>query len=490
MSHRVLIIEDSQTFSHALKEVIQSKLSVEVDIAASYQEAKQLVENPAIHYFATTIDYNLPDAPNGEAIDLMVSLNIPSIVFTGNTDRDVRRALWERGISDYASKSGVYNFEYVANMVKRIFDNQYIEVLIVDDSLLDRKRIEHLLQKQGLVTHTANSATNALKILESAPNICLAIVDYYMEVTDGAALSGKLRESLSREEFAIIGISAATDPSVSADIMKSGADDFLFKPYLPEELFCRVNQAIERIEAYRSLNDLNQTKNRFIGMAAHDIRGPLGAIHTASKMLRKDIADSHRKQKLFEMIESNSDSLLHLLDTLLDVSAIESGDNQANFTRINLTELVKERITLFETNAHEKQQRFVCNLEEGVTADIDELKIKQVFDNLITNSVKYSLPNKSIKIKLVSEQAHAVFSIEDGGPGIPTHEQEKLFVPFELLSHDTTGGEKRSGIGLVIAKSIVDMHNGSIIYRNDEEVHSTVLPYTAIGTNRLAILAL
>ena len=232
MQDKVLIIEDTRSFALLLQKLLLDDSKVETDIAYSMQEAKELIEKNSSQYFASVVDLNLPDAPNGEATDLVVAANIPALVFTGTDDQSLKEELWDRGISDYASKTGAHSLEYICWIVNRIRNNRDVEILVVDDSIVARKSMGKLLKTQRYKVHAARSGTEALQIMEANPNISVAIIDCFMDGMDGFQLSSLLRDKYSRESLEIIGISSQGRRALSAQFIKAGANDFLIKPFI------------------------------------------------------------------------------------------------------------------------------------------------------------------------------------------------------------------------------------------------------------------
>lgn len=470
---KILLIEDSKSFAAILVEIIGKNHGFETDVAEDLAAAKNLVEQNHRDYFAAIVDYHLPDAPEGEAIDLTVNANIPSVVFTGKSGAAIEEDLWSKGIADYANKHGTYNLEYVTWMVNRLHLNREVEVLVVDDSSVARKSISRLLNRQAFKVHMAESGEEALKVLDTNPGIRIAVIDCNMEGMSGFALTMRIRESHSRAKLEIIGISSQGGRSMAAEFIKSGASDFVLKPLIPEEFLCRINNAVDRIEAYFELDKLNKVKNQFLGTAAHDIRGPLGSIKTASDFLLKRAPSPERSAKLLNMINSSSVDLLELLETLLDISVIESGVPQLSKENVNISEAIQERIELYQSEASGKGITIRQKVAGDVSASVDPIKIKQVFDNLITNAIKYSEQENTVSIKLTADAETFTISVQDAGPGIPVDEQGHLFKAFSVLSTKATGGEKKTGLGLAITKSIVDAHEGKISYQHDDANHST-----------------
>ena len=131
---KILIVEDSEMVMRVLRHLIQNTLPYEASYAASFAQANILCEMPGNDFFAALVDLNLPDAPNGEVVDLTLSNKIPTIVLTGSYDEQRREQLFAKGIVDYVTKEGRYAYSKAVNMIDRLERNQHIQVLAVDDS--------------------------------------------------------------------------------------------------------------------------------------------------------------------------------------------------------------------------------------------------------------------------------------------------------------------------------------------------------------------
>ncbi|WP_369434277.1 response regulator [Psychromonas sp. MME1] len=130
----ILVVEDSQMFTRMLTRKIESVDQFEVIAVASFNELKLLLAENRHTFFASLLDVNLPDAPNGEVIDYVLDHNIPSIVFTGKLDQLFRDNIYKKGVVDYILKEGPANVEYVISLLKQLLRNQTKTILIVDDS--------------------------------------------------------------------------------------------------------------------------------------------------------------------------------------------------------------------------------------------------------------------------------------------------------------------------------------------------------------------
>ena len=216
--------------------------------------------------------------------------------------------------------------------------------------------------------------------------------------------------------------------------------------------------------ANKKLVELNELKNKFLGIASHDLRNPLASIRGYSKFLLdkgRQVKEDTR-QEFLTTIKNVSGNMLELISNLLDISVIESGQLQLNPEKSSIKKLAEEKIHLQQILADKKNIVLHADLEEIPEFYFDANRMGQVVDNLLSNAVKYSPPDKEIFIKLVSNEETMTLSVKDEGPGISLDEQGQLFQHFKKLSARPTGGESSSGLGLAIAQRIVEEHQGDI----------------------------
>lgn len=213
------------------------------------------------------------------------------------------------------------------------------------------------------------------------------------------------------------------------------------------------------------LDQLNQLKNQFLGMAAHDLRNPIGSIMMFSEFILDEQSDSisDELKQIIEIIKSSSSFMLHLLDELLDVVKIESGKLELKYEKTGLEDFLRKKIAVNAIIAQGKQIKIALNLPEPLPLlEFDPTKIEQVLNNLISNAIKFSFPQTTITISAFSTGNEVVVSVSDQGQGIRKEDLDKLFKPFSKLSSRGTAGEKSTGLGLSIAKRIIIGHLGRI----------------------------
>jgi signal transduction histidine kinase len=220
----------------------------------------------------------------------------------------------------------------------------------------------------------------------------------------------------------------------------------------------------ELTRANQKLVELNDLKNKFLGIASHDLRNPLASIRGYSKFLLDkgtEVKEETRKEFL-TTIKNVSGNMLELIGNLLDISVIESGQLKLNPDRASMKKLAEEKIHLQQILADRKNIKLHADLQDVPEFYFDVNRMGQVLDNLLSNAVKYSPADKEVFVKLVSQDGTVTFSVKDEGPGISPDEQGQLFQHFRKLSARPTGGESSSGLGLAIAQRIVEEHQGSI----------------------------
>jgi signal transduction histidine kinase len=209
------------------------------------------------------------------------------------------------------------------------------------------------------------------------------------------------------------------------------------------------------------LKALNEQKNEFLGMAAHDLRNPIGVIQGFSELLEEQVDDELKEYS--SMISKESSKMMQLLNDLLDISKIEAGRLDLKTTKSDYIALAKQNIKINNFIAQKKNIKIVSDFEiTNQILEIDEGKIEQVLNNLLSNATKYSYPDSKIIVKIFREGNHVVTQIIDQGQGIPEKEIEEIFNPFKKTSVHPTGSESSHGLGLAIVKKIVEGHKGNI----------------------------
>lgn len=227
---------------------------------------------------------------------------------------------------------------------------------------------------------------------------------------------------------------------------------FLFIMHIQynKELIHRKNQDLVR---------LNQDKNEFLGIAAHDLKNPLSAIQGLSEEIETNF-DELSKEEIVEfagLITGSSRRMFALISNLLDVSAIESGKFDFHFEHIDLLPILQHIIDTYQKAATAKHiQIHLDTAAKTCFAYVDRDTAYQILDNLISNAVKYSPWHRAVYISLQAEETFIRCVVKDEGPGLSHGDQQKLFNKFSRLSNQPTNNEHSTGLGLFIVKKLVE----------------------------------
>lgn len=215
----------------------------------------------------------------------------------------------------------------------------------------------------------------------------------------------------------------------------------------------------------RELDLLNERKNELIGMVAHDLRTPLGAISAYSNLLASELGPtlSPAHRELLDTILDLSAFMSALVTDILDVSSIESGRPRLDRRPRPVAPVLRRAAQIHAVLARKKGIAIEVRAEEqGVFCAIDARKIDQVLNNLVGNAIKFSPRGGRVELSLSAGPDEVAIAVADQGPGIAPGEIERIFAPFATGSARGTAGETSTGLGLAIAQSIVAGHGGQI----------------------------
>ncbi len=225
----------------------------------------------------------------------------------------------------------------------------------------------------------------------------------------------------------------------------------------------KEKRAMERLVS--ELDELNQVKNRYIGMVAHDLRNPIGLAQSFAQLLLDQYQENTQEDNLSQLaiIERSCSFSINLISEMLDVSKIEAGIINLKSGLYNYIEFCRSVIYINRIFAKKKNQEVIFSSDlESIMLTFDQNKIEQVLNNLIGNAIKFSQPDTKITVKISQSGSHVITEVKDEGQGMPAEEVKTIFEPFNSGSAKATGGEKSYGLGLAIVKRIIDAHHGSI----------------------------
>jgi diguanylate cyclase (GGDEF)-like protein len=258
LERKILVVEDSPVVLKVLNHLLSQNAMFVPVLCTCYKEAEGKLSQEE-GFFAAIVDLDLPDAKNGEIVDLVLLNSIPCVVLTGNFDENLRLNLLNKGVLDYITKDSRYSFNHVIKVIERLSNNQGVKVLVAEDSATSRGFIRTLLEQYRFDVIEVENGQEALAKLEEDPDIRMLIADHNIPLVNGYELVRMLRNNTRFQDLVIIGLSSEGDSALSAKFIKAGANDFLKKPFYHEEFHCRVVHSLEAQEMLETIRDLANT---------------------------------------------------------------------------------------------------------------------------------------------------------------------------------------------------------------------------------------
>ncbi|QFR48845.1 PAS domain S-box protein [Sulfurimonas lithotrophica] len=218
----------------------------------------------------------------------------------------------------------------------------------------------------------------------------------------------------------------------------------------------------------------NRIKSQFLANMSHEIRTPLNGIVGFINLLKKAEKDE-KKLSYINMVRRSSNSLIDIINDILDISKIEDGKLSIEHTVFNLYQELDDILTLYANNAKDKniKLKLVKNDDTPNFIKSDSLRFRQVLANLISNAIKFSKKNSSITVSVKYKEEYLYVSVSDLGIGIPKDAQKRIFEPFEQENNSTTRTFGGTGLGLAISKELVELMGGEISLESTVDKGST-----------------
>ncbi len=366
-------------------------------------------------------------------------------------------------------------------MIEENFKKSF-SILIIDDEPANIQMLANLLTKNNFEVEFATSGKKAMKWIGTG-NFDLVLLDIMMPDMDGFEICQKLKESPATKDIPVIFLTAKTEKEDLVKGFEIGAVDYVTKPFHPIELLARVNThlqlkySVEKLKATaaelniakETAEHANRAKSEFLANMSHEIRTPLNAIIGFSELLSVSITDMKNRRYL-DAIKTSGNNLFTLINDILDLSKIEAGKIEIQYTPSNPRIIFNEIKDIFKLNVDRKKLEFIIDIDGNLpsTLLLDETRFRQVLLNLVGNAVKFTA-NGHIKLSVnqtftTDEQNRIdlMISVEDTGIGILEDEQKNIFAAFQQQSAQSVARFGGTGLGLSISKRLVEMMNGRI----------------------------
>lgn len=269
--------------------------------------------------------------------------------------------------------------------------------------------------------------------------------------------------------------------ALGEQVLVLGSEDVSEQEALRHEVIV-LNQEFSNLarqlqKANSELTRLNQLKNQFLGMAAHDLRKPLGVVMTYSEILLDEMGEhlTEEYRGFLSAIVGAGDFMRQLIDNFLDTALIESGRLQLNPVKTSLPEIVGQALEMVRFSARKKGIEIRVRQDPKIPPLFaDAPKMEQVIINLVSNAIEHSYPGSVVEIETgLKSEAFAFIEVRDSGTGIAEEDLRELFSSYGKGRGRKTAGERSIGLGLAIARKLVEQHAGSISVQSKPEKGST-----------------
>ena len=343
------------------------------------------------------------------------------------------------------------------------------EVLIVDDSATIRILLAQQVEELGHRVTLAVNGLNALDHLALRP-FDLVLLDVVMPEMDGYAVLEHIKADPKLRQIPVVMISGVDEVDSVVLCIERGAEDYLPKPCNTTLLRARINACLEKkrlwdelSQNYRRLQELERLRDSLTHMIVHDMRAPLTSILSGLELLPL-LADAPEatREEVLGMAHSGAQTLLRMVNDLLDISKMEDGSLQLEKSEFTIEEVLESALPQVTPLAELSELTLRQDIKDVPLLFADKEKLCRVVVNLLSNAIKFTPAGGTITLAVQQVDEKILFSVEDTGEGIPREAFSLIFEKFGQVATRKAGRKMSTGLGLTFCKMVVEAHGGKI----------------------------
>lgn len=267
---KILLIEDNPQLLKSKIEELSKSFTYSIDTVENFEQLQSYIALNKDNVFIALLDYFLEGAMEGQSVDLLLEHNIPTIVYTQEYSTEIRELLLDKCVFEYLIKKPNSDLLYSTRLIERVYKNNLIKALIVDGSERFRNKLAKNLQQFGLESLQSSDAKTTLALLKKHSDIQLVLIDLDISGDiQGVELVEDIREQFPSTSLGVLGMTPhGYNSQLSIEFLKKGANDFITKPFVKEQLNLRIMQVLEMLDTIQEKNieatidPLTQLKNR------------------------------------------------------------------------------------------------------------------------------------------------------------------------------------------------------------------------------------
>ena len=499
---KILLVEDVQADRMMINQAIaQSGFDAELKFAENIEDALTLA---FIHHFdCILLDYYYPTSGNGlDFIKTYQSRNgqAPVVIVTAHNDTSLAVECMKMGASDYISKQNLSAEQIIKslNYILRIKEAEQSR-LAAERALMESElRMKNIIERSPVIVFTIDNAgyfklfkgqgTSYISIspddimgrnIQDVSHLIPVRYDDYMQALQGKELTYRVEVN---KHFFDVNYIPVYNPSRKISSMMGVAIDIT-------DFKLNETQLINTIE---STEADSKVKQQFLANMSHEIRTPIHGIISLTEFVMKTVlVDDQRKY--LKLIKTSADNLLTIVNDILDLSKIQADKMTFEEIPFNLVTTIDSSIGTFIPKAHEKSIQLEVKIESNVPLTVhgDPIRLLQIINNLVGNAVKFTNKGSvSLSIKCTEENEEysmLCFEVKDTGVGIPSHVLPSIFDSFSQAGNDISRKYGGTGLGLTIAKNLIEQQNGNITVQskvNEGTMFIFSIPYKIKGDEK------